>query len=92
MTDSLSVDSWAKELERHMVAENSGGLFGNLLGILSGTVRTFFHDIGSVEYDLTSQEQVELLLVIAKKIPLSEDLESLICGHEPRRYRILRRA
>ena len=70
---------------------------GDLLGILTGTATAEFGRIGTVEFDLTDLERAEWLAAIVKSQQsrrrdsitsfMSAELENLVCGNTPERYR-----
>lgn len=73
--------------------------FGDALGVLTGVMTADFVGIGKVEINLTDEERAELLSAIIKSQKswfgfsvahyMSPEIESLVCGHKPERYRIL---
>lgn len=74
---------------------------GNLVGILTGTATAEFVGIGKVEFELTDRERAEYLAAIVKSKEswlgrpiarfMSPELEELLCGHKPERYRLISR-
>jgi hypothetical protein len=67
------------------------------LAILTGRMVAHFHEIGKVEIVLTDGERAEYLAALMKAqqswfgFPIahymSDELEALVCGHRPDRYR-----
>ena len=88
---------WHEALSRHLSPDDEA--FGEVLGILSGIATIEFVDIGKVEIKLTEDERAELLSAIIKsqrslfRFPiasfLSADLEELLCGYKPERYKVI---
>ncbi|MBI2674639.1 MAG: hypothetical protein HYX22_02795 [Candidatus Yanofskybacteria bacterium] len=93
---------WSNQAAKQALAkylDPDDGAFGDALGVLTGGMTADFVGIGKVEITLTDEERAELLSAIIKSQQswfgfsiahfMSPELESLVCGHKPERYRII---
>ena len=93
---------WHNEAMKQVLAkylDPNDGAFGDALGVLTGMAIVDFVDIGKVEITLTDEERAELLSAMIKSQQswfgfsiahyTSSELEALMCGHKPERYRII---